>query len=152
MATLKPKDAEAFDAPVLFNLYKEELVTKVEDKEVMLSKMDFSIRGQNFITYKGHYYEVLFENEDAKILKKYNCTLKLNRGHGGLNMGGVYEGDFIRNESYFLLPTDEKMKEFTLDKSSVLSVLGKRNDLLVQPISNDKLQINKIEDVIALLK
>jgi hypothetical protein len=152
MATLKPKDTKAFDAAVLFNLYKEELVTKVEDKEVLLSKMDFSLRGQNFITHEGHYYELLFENENVKILKKYNCTLKLNRGHGGLNMGGIYDGDFVRNESYFFLFTDEKMKEFTLDKSSVLSVLEKRNDLLAQPINTDTMQINKIEDVIALLK
>lgn len=152
MATFKPKDAKAFDAAVLFNLYKEELVTKVEDKEVLLSKMDFSIRGQNFITHEGHYYELLFENEDVKILKKYNCILKSNRGHGGVSLGGVYEGDFIRNESYFLLPTDEKMKEFTLNKSSVFSMLEKRNDLLAQPINRNTLQITKIEDVIALLR
>ena len=152
MATIKPKDGKFLDAPVLFNLYKDELVAKVEDKEVLLSKIDFSIRGQNFISYKGHYYELLFENQEVKLLKKYNCVVKSNRGHGGLNMGGIYEGDFIRNEAFYFLFPDDKMRAFSMNKASILSVLEKRNALLAYPFNNDTLKINKIEDVISLLR
>jgi hypothetical protein len=152
MATLKIKGGQPVDTPILFNIYKDELVAKVEGKEVLFTNSDFSMRGQNFISYKSHYYELIFENENVRLLKKYNCVIKLNRGHGGLNMGGVYEGDFIRNEAFYFLFPDDKMREFTLNKASVLSVLEKRNALLAYPFNNDTLKINKVEDVISLLK
>jgi hypothetical protein len=152
MATLKIKGGQPVDAPILFNLYKDELVAKVEGKEVLFTNTDFSMRGQNFISYKSHYYELLFENESVRLLKKHNCVIKPNRGHGGLNMGGVYEGDFIRNEVFYFLFPDDKMREFLMNKASVLSVLEKRNALLAYPFNNDTLKINKVEDVISLLK
>lgn len=152
MATIKVKGGQPVDAPVLFNIYADELVAKVEGKEILFVKTDFSIHGQNFISYKGHYYELLFENEDVRFLKRYNCVVKTNRGHGGLNMGDAYEGYLVRNQTYFLLFQDDKLKEFTIDKASMLSALSKENISLADKIRNDTLKVNKVEDVISLLK
>jgi hypothetical protein len=151
MASIKIKGGQQVDVPILFNIYKDELVAKVEGKEVLFINTDFSMRGQNFISYKGHYYELLFENESVRLLKKHNCVIKLNRGHGGLNIGGVYEGEFIRNEAFYFLFPDDRMREFSMNKASILSVLEKRNALLAYPFNNDTLKINKVEDVISLL-
>jgi hypothetical protein len=152
MATIKLKGGQPVDAPILFNIYADELVAKVEGKEILFTKTDFSMRGQNFITQKGHYYELLFENENVKLLKKYNCVVRPYRGHGGLNMGGTYDGEFIRNETYFLLFADDRMREFKFDKASLLSAFSKENTSLAEKLRNDTLRINKVEDVISLLK
>jgi hypothetical protein len=152
MATIKLKGGQPMDTPILFNLYKDELVAKLEGKEVLFTNTDFSIRGQNFISIKGHYYQLLFENDKVKVLKRYHCVMHTNRSRGGLNMGGIYEGDFITNEEFFFLFPDDKMREFKVEKISVLSVLEKRNAFLAYPFNDDTLKINKVEDVIALLK
>jgi hypothetical protein len=152
MATIKLKGGQPVDAPILFNILNDELLTKVEGKEILFTNTDFSINGQNFISIKGHYYELLFENDKVKVLKRYHCVMQANRSRGGLNMGGIYEGDFITNEEFFFLFPNDKMREFTVDKASVLSVLEKRNAFLAYPFNDDTLKINNVEEVIALLK
>jgi len=147
MATIKLRGGKPVDAAILFNIYADELVAKVEGKEVLFKNTDFSMRGQNFISIKGHYYELLFENDNLKVLKRYHCVIQTNRG-----LGGVYEGDFVINQEFFFLFPDDKMKEFSINKASVLSVLEKRNAFLAYPFNNDTLKINNVEDVISLLK
>lgn len=152
MATINIKGGQPVNAPILFNIYADELVAKVEDKEVLFKNTDFSIRGQHFISINHHYYELLFENDELKVLKRYHCVMQINRGHGGISMGGMYEGNFVRNEEFFFLFSNGKMKEFSINKLSVLSVLEKENVSLAYSFDNDTLRINKVEDVISLLK
>jgi hypothetical protein len=153
MGSFSPKGGKPIIAAILYNIYADEIIAKVDEKEVILRNVDFSLGEHNFISVKNHFYEIIFENDDLKLLKRNSVYLKPERnGISWASKGGVYEGEFIRSNDYFFQFPDNKVVEFTIKKASVLSALSKENISLAEKVRYDTLKINKVEDVISLLK
>jgi hypothetical protein len=153
MGSFSPKGGKPIIAAILYNIYADEIIAKVDNKEVILRNVDFSLGEHNFTSYKDYFYEIVYENEDLKLLKRNYVYLKPERnGPSWASKGGYYEGELIRSNDYFFQFPDNKVVEFNFKKASILSALSNENISLADKIRNDTIQINKVEDVISLLK
>jgi hypothetical protein len=153
MGSFIPKGGKPIVAAILYNIYADEIIAKVDNKEVILRNVDFSLGEHNFTSYKEHFYEIVYENDDIKLLKRNYVYLKPERnGASWASKGGFYEGEFIRKNDYFFQFPDSKVVDFNLTKASILSAVSKENISLANRIRKDTLQINKVEDIISLLK
>ncbi|MFD2519978.1 hypothetical protein [Emticicia soli] len=122
-------------APLLVNLTTDELMVKLSEKTTILQKVNFTIRGHNFITHNGRFYEQLY-NGRVKLLKRYiRDVIPLSADNRNIASGfegsQFYDGEIIDKASYYLVFRSNSMKEIKLTKKSIINILKKENKSLL---------------------
>jgi len=118
-------------APLLVNLTTDELMVKLSEKTTILQKVNFTIRGHNFITHNGRFYEQLY-NGRIKLLKRYiRDVIPLSADSkniaNGFEGSQFYDGEIIDKASYYLVFRGNTMKETKLTTKVIISILKKEN-------------------------
>lgn len=94
-------------------------------------------------------YEVLYENQDKMLLKKYDITYEeAERGRMGVVSGS---GKSHIETKYVLVKENNKKASIELNKKSVLQTFEDERDVLESYAKKEKLSFRKEADVIKML-
>jgi hypothetical protein len=141
------------EAPIIFDILKQEFYIEVDKKNYTFKNKDFSIEEHNFIAIDRQYYEVLNDGS-TKLLKKYTCRfINLRRNEGEISKD-LYEfdGEFFNETSYYFMFASNKLEKIKLNKKSILAALKKENTKLFDYISSNVSEINTIEELIKIIQ
>lgn len=137
-----------------FNISTNSVDSRItQDKLFMFqsSSVDsISINNHLFKKVGTMFYEVLFENHNNMLLKKYDVKHeKVQRGRMGVVQGS---GKTYVEANYIVVKPDNKRSNIELNKKSVLEIFENESDVLENYAKEENLSFRKEEDVIKMLK
>jgi hypothetical protein len=137
-----------------FNISTNSVDSRItQDKLFMFqsSSVDsISINNHLFKKVGTMFYEVLFENHNNMLLKKYDVKHeKVQRGRMGVVQGS---GKTYIEANYIVVKPDNKRSNIELNKKSVLEIFENESDVLENYAKEENLSFRKEEDVIKMLK
>lgn len=133
---------------------KKELVLKMNMDSILIldkTKIDsIVIDGHHFrkIGHNDLFYEVLYESSGAVLLKMYDCQIK--QGKANVMKGTSGNDSYHLTEAYFVQLNKGAMQPFRMNRKHVLDFFGGEQSSIKAFIRDNKLKINKEEDVVKL--
>ena len=90
--------------------------------------------------------EVIYESDDLSLLKDHN--VRVREGKFDIQVGQEPD-EFVSNTSYYLISEGE-FKKFKPKKSSVLSIFGVYEDVMVKYVKDNKLSYKEDSNLKAM--
>jgi hypothetical protein len=147
------------EAPILFNIVKDVIIVKINNEEVVMNNVNFNIGEQSFVAIKGSYYHLLYDNflsndslkkNRITILKK-NIAIARAYKSAGYQTTTDYDGEFLREETFFFFTPQNKLMYFEIKKKSIKNALEKHNIVLNKDSEDKLIDIKNINDFIKIL-
>jgi len=137
-----------------FNISTNSVDSRItQDKLFMFQSASvdsISINNHLFKKVGTMFYEVLFENKDNMLLKKYNVmNERVQRGRMGVIQGS---GKTYIVTNYILMKPDNQRANIELNKKSVLQIFENDSDVLENYAKEENLSFRKEEDIVKMLK
>ncbi len=134
------------ESPAIFIPLKNLLYISLNGKILAIKPDNFYMDNKEFVLIKRKYYELLFTGE-VKILKQYIQQFIQKREKYDPTKLYNYVGSITKESYFYFLFPDNTLREFEINKKSVLQVLTKYMPELLTGINQDSLTIKTIDDV-----
>lgn len=137
-----------------FNISTNSVDSRItQDKLFMFQSASvdsISINNHLFKKVGTMFYEVLFENQDNMLLKKYDVkNERVERGRMGVVKGS---GKTYIVTNYIVIKPDNQRANIELNKKSVLQIFENESDVLENYAKEENLSFRKEEDIVKMLK
>jgi hypothetical protein len=159
MGKIMMQGGKIVEAPILFNIVKDVIIAKINNEEVILNNVNFSIGEHSFVAIKGSYYQLLYDNFQLSDSLKSNRITILKRNvaipraykSAGYQTATDYDGEFLTEETFFFFTPQNKLIYFEIKKKSIKNALDKQNIVLNKDSEDKLIDIKNINDFIKIL-
>jgi len=164
--------------PYLFKSWENNsTMTTKEGKDIMVPKVNFDVVNSRFVAeisndsifafyniekvivnsliyekFKDKFYQVLFRNSNnIVLLKDYALLEKKAMIHATTNTI-LKPAEFVLISKYYVILDKEEIQEAKLNKKSILSLLNKKEESIMNFVKKNRLSYTKEEDAIDIFK
>lgn len=133
---------------------KKELVLRIDTDSILIldkTRIDSIVIDDHHFRKTGHnglFFEVLYESPGTVLLKMYDCHIK--KGKANVMKGTSGNDSYHMTEEYFVQVNKEEIKPFIMNRRHILDFFGDKQSSIKAFIRENKLKINKEEDVVKL--
>lgn len=114
----------------------------------------FTIGSSEFINLRlkknTGFYEILVEEMNLVLLKKYNCGIIKGKESDGINK--ATKDKFKMSFNYFLIKDNIELIKFKTKEKNILKLLIDKKPEIEKHIKDNKLKCNKENDLVEILK